>query len=461
LRPDGTVVGWGLNFEGQCNAPAGLVASHISAGAFHSVAASRDGTLAAWGNNQYGQLGDQTTVRSDVPVIVNSAGALAGKTVMGVAAGTLCSLALDSDGKIYAWGSNGTLQLGLGSFPSTLPYSSTPRAVGLGSLSGKTVTSVVAGAYHCLALTSDGKIHSWGTSTDGQMGTVGASAVPVQMTANGALAGKNVVRIAAGHYHSMAITTDGQTLSWGKNNQGQLGDNTINNRTSPVAVTTATGLLGGTTTISVTGGQDNSVAMTGVGVAPAVTDSPDDQTVPASSSVSFSATATGNPAPSVRWQSSASGPGGTFLNINTTSNPSAATNTLQLTNVSAAVNGYAYRAVFTNADAVVYSTPAVLTVIPAPQMVVPAAITTDATGKNGAVVTFNVTATDSTDGTLVPTCTPPSGAVFPIGTTTVNCTVTNSLGSTSNASFTVTVRRSYASFADLHQLTDSSPGSDP
>src|SRR5262249_26695949 len=74
-----------------------------------------------------------------------------------------------------------------------------------------------------------------------------------------------------------------------------------------------------------------------------------------------------------------------------------------------------------------------------PTLPVPANITVEATGPAGATVTFVATATDAQDGDLVPSCTPASGATFPLGTTTVSCSATNSLGFTAQASFTVTV----------------------
>lgn len=74
-----------------------------------------------------------------------------------------------------------------------------------------------------------------------------------------------------------------------------------------------------------------------------------------------------------------------------------------------------------------------------PLLTVPANITALAPGTGGTVVNFTAEALDNTDGPLAPVCTPPSGSLFPTGTTTVNCSITNSLGQTTSASFTVTV----------------------
>jgi hypothetical protein len=75
-----------------------------------------------------------------------------------------------------------------------------------------------------------------------------------------------------------------------------------------------------------------------------------------------------------------------------------------------------------------------------PTITVPADITVEATGPTGAVVTYSATASDDIDGTLTPTCTPPSGSTFPLGTTTVTCTATDAAGNEGTASFTVTVQ---------------------
>jgi len=77
---------------------------------------------------------------------------------------------------------------------------------------------------------------------------------------------------------------------------------------------------------------------------------------------------------------------------------------------------------------------------PPPVVTVPADITVDATSASGAIVSFTASAVDEVDGPITPTCTPPSGSTFSIGTTTVTCTATDSSGNTGSARFTVTVR---------------------
>ncbi len=101
-----------------------------------------------------------------------------------------------------------------------------------------------------------------------------------------------------------------------------------------------------------------------------------------------------------------------------------------------------------------------LSIYSLPLIIVPANITTDAAGKDGSVVAYNVTANDNINGALTPVCTPSSGSTFPIGTTPVNCSATNYAG-TSNASFNVTVLRTYAWFQNQYGLINPNPTADP
>jgi alpha-tubulin suppressor-like RCC1 family protein len=109
-----------------------------------------------WGRNNLGQLGNGTNTNSNVPVAASTSGALAGKTITAIAAGESHSLALASDGRVYAWGANVGGQLGTG---ITTYYNTLPVAVSTsGALAGKTITAIAAGAYHSMALTSEGRV---------------------------------------------------------------------------------------------------------------------------------------------------------------------------------------------------------------------------------------------------------------------------------------------------------------
>ena len=258
LCSDGTLAAWGYSYYGQlgngtttsssvpvavttAGTPlAGKAMVAISAGGTHSLALCSDGTLAAWGYNVYGQLGNGTTTDSSVPVAVTRAFTpLAGKTVIAVAAGDYHSLVLCSDGTLVAWGYNAFGQLGNGtttdsSMPVVVTTAGTP-------LAGKTVIAVAAGGYHSLALCSDGTLAAWGRNTEGELGNNSTTynSIPVAVSTSGVLAGKAVVSIAAGEFHSMALCADGTLVAWGYNGDGELGNNSTMDSSIPVAVDTS------------------------------------------------------------------------------------------------------------------------------------------------------------------------------------------------------------------------------
>ncbi|WP_395737657.1 cadherin-like beta sandwich domain-containing protein [Prosthecobacter sp.] len=229
----------------------------VAAGAFHSLALCGDGTLAAWGDDTYGQLGDNSTTQSNVPVAVNQTGALAGKTVVAVAAGQLHSLVLCSDGTMAAWGNNSLGQLGNNSSTD----SPVPVAVSAaGALAGKTVVAIAAGSAHNLALCSDGSVVAWGYNGEGELGnnSTTTSLVPVAVSAAGVLVGRSVIAVAAGNYHSLVACADGTVHAWGGNSAGQLGNGSNTDSLVPVAVT-MTGALNGKTVTAIASGSDHCV----------------------------------------------------------------------------------------------------------------------------------------------------------------------------------------------------------
>lgn len=206
----------------------------LAAGYMHSLALAADGKVSAWGSNTFGQLGDGSKTSSDRPVIVPAAGALSRKTVVAVAAGAFHSLALCSDGTVAAWGYNNHGQLGNGNTTTATQ----PVAVDAsGALANKQVVAIAAGAYHSIARCSDGSVVAWGFNGTGALGnnsTTGSS-VPVLVTFPSV--STPVTAIAAGQYHSVALLEDGSVYSWGFNDHGQLGHGTRANALQPLPVT--------------------------------------------------------------------------------------------------------------------------------------------------------------------------------------------------------------------------------
>jgi alpha-tubulin suppressor-like RCC1 family protein len=291
LCSDGTVAAWGSNDSGQLgdnttmqrkvpvavNTASGVSALYgktvvsLAAGASHSMALCSDGTLVTWGGNTNGQLGNNSTTQSSVPVAVSTGSgvsALAGKTVMMIAANGLHNLALCTDGTLAAWGGNSSGQLG----DNTTVQRKVPVAVntasGISALYGKTVLGLTAGNYHNMVLCADGSLVTWGSNSFGQLGdnTTTQRNVPVAVNAVSgvsALAGKSVVAMAAGGQHNLALCTDGSVAAWGFNGSYQLGDGTATQRSVPVAVNAVSGVssLYGRIVMSLSAGQNHSAAL--------------------------------------------------------------------------------------------------------------------------------------------------------------------------------------------------------
>jgi alpha-tubulin suppressor-like RCC1 family protein/phosphodiesterase/alkaline phosphatase D-like protein len=273
---DTRLTAWGLNNYGQLGDgstvlrsipvavdPSGLLAGKtilaVSGGYLHTLALCSDGTLAAWGYNVHGQLGNHGNSASPVPLAVNSSGALAGKTVVAISAGPYHNLVLCADGTVAAWGYNNYGQLGTG---DTVTRRNPVIVEPLGALAGKRVIAVAAGAYHSLALCSDGTVAGWGYNDEGELGD-GSTArrmIPVATDHGGVLAGRKVAMIRSGQYHTLARCTDGTVVSWGYNPRGQLGDGSTANRLSPVEIT-GSGALGGRTVIDLAAGGSHSFAL--------------------------------------------------------------------------------------------------------------------------------------------------------------------------------------------------------
>ncbi len=239
LKSDGTLWAWGENSNGQLGDGTTIDKStsvqvsgltevvEVSAGGGysritnHSLALKSDGTLWAWGANCYGQLGIVGATDYLAPVQVSSLAEVAG-----ISAGGWHSLALKSDGTARAWGRGNSGQLGNG----TWDYSKFSPV----TVSALTNTlAVSAGGRHSLALKSNGTVWSWGENWKGQLGigTLDYKNIPSEVSGL-----EDVVAISAGTTHSLAIKSDGTVWSWGDNEWGMLGDGTETQRTSPVQV---------------------------------------------------------------------------------------------------------------------------------------------------------------------------------------------------------------------------------
>jgi len=180
-------------------------------------------TLFTWGYNAQGQLGDNTVANKSNPV-QTVAGGINWKQISG--SSNTHTVGIKTDGTLWAWGQNANGQLG----DSTIINRSSPvQTIAFG-----TNWKQVSSGYYTAAIKTDGTLWTWGPNvTYGQLGdnTVAPKSSPVQTVAFGT----NWKQVSAGFQFTAAIKTDGTFWNWGINTPyGQLGDNTIINRSSPV-----------------------------------------------------------------------------------------------------------------------------------------------------------------------------------------------------------------------------------
>ena len=237
IKTDGTLWMWGQGGDGRLgdntitdkSSPVQTVAGgnnwkQAGVGNGWTAAVKTDGTLWTWGWNAYGQLGDGTSVSKSSPVQVLGGGT----TWAQVSAGWLHCAAIKSDGTLWTWG-YGTYG-GLGdNGTATFSRRSSPAQTIAG---GNNWASVACAVDHVAAIKTDGTLWTWGRNDSGQLGdnTTTPKSSPVQTIAGGT----DWKQVAVGDSHTVAIKKDGTLWTWGGNVLGRLGDNTTANKSSPV-----------------------------------------------------------------------------------------------------------------------------------------------------------------------------------------------------------------------------------
>lgn len=247
---DGKIYTWGNNSSGQLgdgtyngsktlkdvSDKIGKRIISLANGEKHTLALASDGTVYAWGSGKYGQLGNGTFYNvadspSGEPTPVLVEGALKGVEVRAIAAGANHSMAIDWDGNVYTWGYGLDGQLGDGIFHKHSPYGvATPIKLEF----TPRIRAIAAGRRHSLALDVNNNVYAWGHGREGQLGTSTGLYTNKPILVKGI---SNVTEIAAGANHSLAIVGDERTVyAWGYNSHGQLGNNSFNNSAVPVQV---------------------------------------------------------------------------------------------------------------------------------------------------------------------------------------------------------------------------------
>jgi alpha-tubulin suppressor-like RCC1 family protein len=234
LRSDSTLWGFGQNGNGQLgtedfpdtDTPVQLVTSNkwkdIAAGSFHTIALAADGSLWGWGLNGNGQIGNDTTyVTRQQPVAVMS-----GARWLSIAAGQGHSLAIKSDGTLWAAGVNATGQLGTGD--------TTQRQEWTQIGTDNDWKLIAAGGIFSFGIKNDGSLWAWGYNDDGELGLGYLSYSVNRPTRVGT--DTNWTGVSCGFVYSLALKRDGTVWSTGFNGAGSLGRTTVDNYDSSFAL---------------------------------------------------------------------------------------------------------------------------------------------------------------------------------------------------------------------------------
>ena len=219
LDSSGKVWSWGANGSGQLGRDDGLYEDEnaaalvpglsnivaVAGGSGHAIALRSDGTVWAWGGNDYGDLGDGSGTERDyaapVPGLTN---------VIGIASGDYHNFALCANGKVWGWGLNEIAELGIGNEDDQ------PLPVLVSALTNTVALS--GGLFHSIALLSDGTVKAWGQNFAGEIGNI-SSLTPVPVSGL-----SNILVIACGGYHNLFLDQSGCLWVWGNDGWDQLGD---------------------------------------------------------------------------------------------------------------------------------------------------------------------------------------------------------------------------------------------
>lgn len=231
LRRDGTLWAWGENSFGQVGDSTNIHRKipkqiygmtnviAISAGFTHSLALKADGTVWAWGGNIAGQLGDNSTESKNYPVMILS-------DVKYISAGSIHSLVIKTDGTVWGWGYNNEGNLGATAATS---QKKPIRVEGLYN-----IVAICGGDNYTVALKNDSTLWAMGINDKGQLGIGSTSAnitTPSQITGI-----SKIIAISTGRNYSLAIQKDSTVWGWGNNSSGNIGDGTTIQRNVPVMV---------------------------------------------------------------------------------------------------------------------------------------------------------------------------------------------------------------------------------
>ena len=280
VMDDGRVLAWGCGKDGRLGngspanstvpvevaIPSSSPVIAVALGELFMLALTATGEVWGWGSRAGGQSPSPPHTAASAAALASAPSRINGfaAPVAAVSAGREHAAAIDSDGRCYSWGVGSSYALGTGSAASTV----TPRVVA--ALTGRRIVGVACGREHTLFLDSDGAPWSAGTNAYGQCG----GALPFVRTplrVGGLPPGVRIVSVAAGEYHSLALSSDGRVFAWGANREGGLGLGDRTDCSSPrelrlgTALPDAAGGAASSTVVAMAGGGGHSLFLTGDG----------------------------------------------------------------------------------------------------------------------------------------------------------------------------------------------------
>jgi len=198
----------------------------------HTILMNGKGEVFSLGSNQYGQLGYETNEEANIiPKKIDFP-----EPIRDVAVGSFHNLAISKDSSsIYAWGNNLYGQLG----DNKMGNLSIP--VRISKLIDSKYVKVAAGFSHSIALTTDGEIFVWGSNRQGQLGipNVKATTTPIKLTIDELLnESEQIIDVSSGTAHNIAITDNGRIIAWGNNNYGEIGITASSSQNTPIVIKT-------------------------------------------------------------------------------------------------------------------------------------------------------------------------------------------------------------------------------
>lgn len=204
----------------------------------HSGVLTNKGNLFMWGSNLNGQIGYGQLLSPKKPINITEYFDLKeGERIVSIDLGGAHSAALTSQGRLFMWGRNSTKQVdGVGGDDQYLPRDITSS---FNISDNDRIIQISLGFNHSSVLTSQGRVFLWGSNSYGQVGNGQTTTASIFELTNQFILDidDKIIQLKLGRYFSTALSSKGRVFTWGRNNLGQLGDGSTNNRNLPVEIT--------------------------------------------------------------------------------------------------------------------------------------------------------------------------------------------------------------------------------